>query len=425
MRTLLILLSLVFLSCSSKGETAEQASSPTEVSDLENDTFDENTSNIKEEVVFELVYNDKNYPQIKRFNKKNQLVYEGNSFLGSECHFNNDDVSQNKCSYFYFNEIVYGFDTIVVLNNKSYMQFKKNKDIVKSRNYVKYYKQLYPILNEIKIDPNINILGVFGKLDAPIEGAIYLIAVSEKYTDNSFDDDVNKVSCPACKGVGSISGYNCVNCFGRGYISYQKEPSVNYSIEYMTLMTSESEEGNGHWWQAFNLSSGKVYEKNSKSYYLKGYKNELMLSLLKKLYGIEKDVVGFENLYDLISLKQKSIIDFNQVLTIQGESQDKLQDPIYESEKVNELKKSNNIINGMFPQASERILKYEDIQQLSKIELKIMRNEIFARHGYTFKTSDMQQYFGKQNWYSPQFNDVNNKLSEIEKENIKLIMKYE
>lgn len=54
-----------------------------------------------------------------------------------------------------------------------------------------------------------------------------------------------------------------------------------------------------------------------------------------------------------------------------------------------------------------------------------MRNEIFARHGYIFKTDDMRQYFNSQNWYSPMYNEVSSSLSSIEKYNVEFIKKYE
>jgi len=35
----------------------------------------------------------------------------------------------------------------------------------------------------------------------------------------------------------------------------------------------------------------------------------------------------------------------------------------------------------------------------SKLDLKIMRNEIYARHGYVFKDTELRNYFEKQSWY--------------------------
>jgi hypothetical protein len=56
---------------------------------------------------------------------------------------------------------------------------------------------------------------------------------------------------------------------------------------------------------------------------------------------------------------------------------------------------------GRFPDGSERILGQADIKNFTSYELKIMRNEIFARHGYIFKTDDMRRYFSQQSWYRP------------------------
>jgi len=80
---------------------------------------------------------------------------------------------------------------------------------------------------------------------------------------------------------------------------------------------------------------------------------------------------------------------------------------------------------GRYPETSNRIIEYSDISNLSSRDLKIMRNEIFARHGYIFKTSDMVQYFSEQSWYRPLHADVSSKLTDIEKKNVDFIKSYE
>ncbi|MFZ9942671.1 MAG: YARHG domain-containing protein [Bacteroidia bacterium] len=80
---------------------------------------------------------------------------------------------------------------------------------------------------------------------------------------------------------------------------------------------------------------------------------------------------------------------------------------------------------GEFPEASTRYLDYNDISHLTKDEMTIMRNEIFARHGYTFKTQWLQDYFSKYSWYRPLYTDVSYQLSEIERANVKFILQYE
>ncbi|MFZ4105380.1 YARHG domain-containing protein [Flavobacterium sp.] len=54
----------------------------------------------------------------------------------------------------------------------------------------------------------------------------------------------------------------------------------------------------------------------------------------------------------------------------------------------------------MSPESSTRLLLLSDIQNLNTWDLKIMRNEIFARHGYIFQTQDMIDYFNQQSWFS-------------------------
>lgn len=75
--------------------------------------------------------------------------------------------------------------------------------------------------------------------------------------------------------------------------------------------------------------------------------------------------------------------------------------------------------------ACERLLTGDDIYGFSKDELRIMRNWIFARHGYSFKSKDMQDYFGQFSWYSPQYTDVSTQLTKIERQNITFIKSYE
>jgi hypothetical protein len=86
---------------------------------------------------------------------------------------------------------------------------------------------------------------------------------------------------------------------------------------------------------------------------------------------------------------------------------------------------SAKTIPGKYPEASMRLLTPTDLEKMSVWHLKIMRNEIFARHGYRFKTEDMRGYFKRQQWYQPRYDDVTASLTEIETANIKLIKQYE
>jgi hypothetical protein len=77
---------------------------------------------------------------------------------------------------------------------------------------------------------------------------------------------------------------------------------------------------------------------------------------------------------------------------------------------------------GSFIFASEREVSEEELKKMSKAELGIMRNDIFARYGYSFKSQAVKDYLSKQKNYSDRkLSDVSAFLSEIEKQNIEKI----
>lgn len=80
---------------------------------------------------------------------------------------------------------------------------------------------------------------------------------------------------------------------------------------------------------------------------------------------------------------------------------------------------------GIYPQASQRELKESDVNNLSKWELEVMRNEIFARHGYCFKKKNIRETIEDQEWYVPNTVDVKDLLTDVERKNVELIKKYE
>ncbi|MGO4888809.1 YARHG domain-containing protein [Anaerobacillus sp. MEB173] len=78
----------------------------------------------------------------------------------------------------------------------------------------------------------------------------------------------------------------------------------------------------------------------------------------------------------------------------------------------------------LLPHSSHAYLTYSDIAGFSQNELRIARNEIFARHGYIFQSKDLQHYFNNQQWYTPNAN-YNGHLSTIEQYNVNFIRSYE
>ncbi|MFN9321936.1 MAG: YARHG domain-containing protein [Chitinophagales bacterium] len=75
--------------------------------------------------------------------------------------------------------------------------------------------------------------------------------------------------------------------------------------------------------------------------------------------------------------------------------------------------------------ASTAELTKADVENLTKGDLLIIRNMIYARHGYSFKNRPLRVFFDAQEWYIPVHTDIKKDLTEIEKKNIQLLLKYE
>jgi hypothetical protein len=81
--------------------------------------------------------------------------------------------------------------------------------------------------------------------------------------------------------------------------------------------------------------------------------------------------------------------------------------------------------HGEYPEGSRRLLQPEDVENLTKWELSMMRNEIYARHGYSFSKRELREYFESADWYVPVSDNVRGSFTDIEKKNISLIKEYE
>jgi membrane-associated protein TcaA len=93
-------------------------------------------------------------------------------------------------------------------------------------------------------------------------------------------------------------------------------------------------------------------------------------------------------------------------------------------EVIREVPVSSGYSYYLLPYSSYSYINYSDIAGLSKKELRLARNEIYARHGYIFQSDDLRSYFNSQDWYVPD-PSYNGDLSSVEKNNVDFIKSYE
>jgi len=74
--------------------------------------------------------------------------------------------------------------------------------------------------------------------------------------------------------------------------------------------------------------------------------------------------------------------------------------------------------------ASKQKLTEKDLKNLRKLDMEIIKNSVFARHGYSFKKATYRNFFEQTDWYIPVSNNVDNDLSPMEKENVALLNRF-
>jgi len=59
-----------------------------------------------------------------------------------------------------------------------------------------------------------------------------------------------------------------------------------------------------------------------------------------------------------------------------------------------------------------------ELNMLTAEDIRLVINEIYARHGYIFSDRKMDAYFRSLKWYKPTSRNVDNRLTPLEKQNI-------
>ena len=152
-----------------------------------------------------------------------------------------------------------------------------------------------------------------------------------------------------------------------------------------------------------------------------------------------KLVYGFENPSAKVGKAKNGKVDITISVTIDGTtgeigtmSIDKLTASGTgckgEKADLQDPNSANVDIHYIIPYSDSRMLSDSDLQGISRSDLTLARNEIYARHGRMFKDDDIRAYFESQAWYAgivpaDQFSE--SVLSKTEKANISTIKAYE
>lgn len=79
----------------------------------------------------------------------------------------------------------------------------------------------------------------------------------------------------------------------------------------------------------------------------------------------------------------------------------------------------------ILPDSDSRKLKESDLAGMTAQQLSYAKNEIYARHGRVFKSSELQDYFNEKDWYEENDDFKDEDLSKKEAENTEFIAAYQ
>jgi YARHG domain len=71
------------------------------------------------------------------------------------------------------------------------------------------------------------------------------------------------------------------------------------------------------------------------------------------------------------------------------------------------------------------VIKDDTLGAMFAEDLRVLRNEVYARHGRIFKDKELQKYFESQAWYKPNADFKDDQLNEIETQNLAKIREAE
>ncbi|HPR29155.1 MAG: YARHG domain-containing protein [Chitinophagales bacterium] len=215
--------------------------------------------------------------------------------------------------------------------------------------------------------------------------------------------DANKNYMWSNKITVSIDSLSETTLYGHSVVAGNVRPfSGTYNRADKTWQATVSEPGDDRYDGVFTFSV------HSDSLVLRGTwtANDKKLAVTKRKYQLEHRVFSYDPNIDL-----PEDVTYTELYGSYNE----------EDESVEAITEDALRFN-----PSVTLLKKEDIENMYQGDLEVMRNSIYARHGYSFRNRRMRFLFDQLvDWYMPVSVNITGELTDLEKKNIDLLKRYE
>ncbi|MBU3176569.1 YARHG domain-containing protein [Clostridium estertheticum] len=137
--------------------------------------------------------------------------------------------------------------------------------------------------------------------------------------------------------------------------------------------------------------------------------------------------IGFISYYISLSKFSSTTTKASDTTSIKKEVIPTTKTPNTKSQATTSANKTDSTDSYIFSKSSSENLLESDVSTLVKGDLSLARNEIFARHGFVFKSEPFKSYFSNKSWYKQNslFKGTDSELNAKELYNVQLILKYE
>lgn len=242
-------------------------------------------------------------------------------------------------------------------------------------------------------------VGYFEKDDKDYEKNIY---VDEGYfwnRENKINVSIDKVKDSLVFGHSVVAGND------RPFEGTVKKENDTYSFR---VKEPGDDKYDGEF--VFKINDGKLTGKWT------AYKD---IDIKKRKYNLEKKSFNYNS--DINLEKTKEYVNWNKFT--EEKVTEEYKEGEFEEWISREFASATDLIYEI--NASNTLLTKNEVENLKKGDLTIIRNTIYARHGYSFKNRPLRVFFDAQSWYIPVHTNIKNDFTELEKKNIQLLLKYE
>lgn len=193
-------------------------------------------------------------------------------------------------------------------------------------------------------------------------------------------------------------------------------------------------ENGSKWWDGYALWEATM-DMDSDIIYFRGEEpnGDIDYFQLQKLpgngmYGFVSDRPNFNKFNADLSCRVKYIRkDGMYFLSVQNKNGDAVWIFLLTPDNLENCMAQQKALEGQLPSnlLCNTLLNTAYLDFFSVEELRLMRNEILARHGYNFQSKDLKDYFSQKSWYKPAKSNSSIKLNIIEETNVQLIKSIE